>query len=248
MLIIPAIDLKAGRCVRLLQGRADAVTEYSDNPEEVARMWQDLGAELIHVVDLDGAFTGDQKNLELIKRIRDSVKVRIEVGGGIRDMERIERLLSLGIDKVVLGTASVKDPGLVREACMRYPERIIAGIDARDGFVAVKGWVEVTELKAKELAIKLEGYGIAGIIYTDISRDGMMTGPNVEAMREMVKSVNIPVIASGGVSSIEDIKRLKEIERLHGVIVGKALYSKAIDLREAIRIASETKKGNFSSS
>ncbi len=237
MLIIPAIDLKDGRCVRLLQGRADAVTVFSDNPEEVARRWQEIGARLIHVVDLDGAFSGTQRNIEGIKRIRKAVSVDIELGGGIRDMERIERLLGLGINRVILGTVAIEKPELVKEACKRFPGRIIAGIDAKDGLVAVKGWVEVTSVRAKELALKMEDYGVWGIIYTDISRDGMLTGPNIEATRQMVESVKIPVIASGGVSSIDDIKRLREIKGLWGVITGKALYTGAIDLKEAIEIA-----------
>jgi len=234
MLIIPAIDLKDGRCVRLLQGRADAVTVYSDRPEDVAKRWQELGAKVIHVVDLDGAFSGTQKNIEGIKSIRRAVSVDIELGGGIRDMERIEMLLGLGINRVILGTVAIERPELVKEASRRFPGRIIVGIDAKDGLVAVKGWVEVTSVKAKELALKMEEYGAWGIIYTDISRDGMLTGPNIEAIREMVEAVNIPVIASGGVSSIDDIKRLKEIKGLWGVITGKALYTGAIDLKEAI--------------
>lgn len=236
MLIIPAIDLKDGKCVRLLQGRADALTEYSDNPVEVARRWESLGARLIHIVDLDGAFTGNQKNLESIKEIRKAVTVDIEVGGGIRDMERIEMLLGLGINRVILGTVAAQRPELVKEACKMFPQRIIAGIDARDGRVAIKGWVETTDIKATELALRIQEYGVWGIIYTDISRDGMLSGPNIDAMREMVDAVHIPVIASGGVSSIGDIKRLKEIKGLYGVITGKALYSGAIDLREAINI------------
>ncbi|GAB4543753.1 MAG: 1-(5-phosphoribosyl)-5-[(5-phosphoribosylamino) methylideneamino]imidazole-4-carboxamide isomerase [Thermodesulfovibrionia bacterium] len=236
MIIIPAIDIKDGRCVRLLQGRPDAVTEYSDNPVEVAQRWQSLGARLIHVVDLDGAFSGNQKNLEVIKEIRKAVTVDIELGGGIRDMGRIEMLLGIGINRVILGTVAIESPELLKEACRRFPQRIITAIDAKDGLVAVKGWVELTSIKAKELALKMEDYGVWGIIYTDISRDGMLTGPNIEATRQMVESLRIPVIASGGVSSIDDIKRLKEIKGLYGVITGKALYSGAIDLREAIEI------------
>ncbi len=237
MLIIPAIDLKDGKCVRLLQGRADAVTVYSDNPVEVAKKWESLGARLIHIVDLDGAFTGNQRNIESIKEIRRVVTVDIEVGGGIRDIERIEMLLSLGINRVILGTVAIERPELVIEACRRFPQRIIAGIDAKDGRVAIKGWVRVTDIKATELALRMQQHDVWGIIYTDISRDGMLTGPNIDAMKEMVNTVNIPVIASGGVSSIEDIKRLKEIKGLYGVITGKALYSGTIDLREALKIA-----------
>lgn len=239
MLIIPAIDLKDGKCVRLLQGRADAVTEYSDNPVEVAKKWESLGARLIHIVDLDGAFTGNQRNIESIKEIRRVVTVDIEVGGGIRDIERIEMLLGLGINRVILGTVAIERPDLFIEACRRFPQRIIAGIDAKDGKVAIKGWVTVTDIKATELALRIQQHDVWGIIYTDISRDGMLIGPNIDAMKEMVNTVNIPVIASGGVSSIEDIKRLKEIKGLYGVITGKALYSGAIDLREALEIANE---------
>ncbi len=237
MLIIPAIDLKDGKCVRLLQGKADAVTVYSDRPDDIARKWQDMGAKVIHVVDLDGAFSGTQKNIEGIKKIRQAVSVDIELGGGIRDMERIEMLLGLGINRVILGTAAIEMPELIKEACKRFPGKIIIGIDAKDGLVAVKGWVEVTDVKAKELALRMEDYGVWGIIYTDISRDGMLTGPNIEAIRQMVEAVSIPVIASGGVSSIDDIKRLKEIKGLWGAITGKALYTGAIDLKEAIEIS-----------
>lgn len=236
MLIIPAIDLKDGKCVRLLQGRADAVTEYSQNPVEVAKKWALLGARLIHIVDLDGAFTGDQRNIESIKEIRKAINIDIEVGGGIRDMEKIEFLLGLGINRVILGTVAIEKPDLVKEACKRFPQRIIAGIDARDGRVAIKGWVETTDIKATELAQRMEEYGVWGIIYTDISRDGMLSGPNIAAMREIVERIHIPVIASGGVSSLEDIKSLKDIKGLYGVIIGKALYSGAIDLKEALRI------------
>lgn len=239
MLIIPAIDLKDGRCVRLLQGRADAVTEYSQNPAEVARRWEACGARLIHIVDLDGAFTGNQKNIESIKEIRKSVSVNIEVGGGIRDMERIGLLLGLGINRVILGTVAIERPELVKEACRRFPERIIAGIDARDGLVAIKGWVEVTNIKATELALRMQDYGVWGIIYTDISKDGMMTGPNIEATRELVETLNIPVIASGGVSSIKDIKNLMTIKNLWGTIAGKALYAGTLDLKEAIRLTNK---------
>lgn len=235
MLIIPAIDLKDGKCVRLFQGRAEEVTVFSDDPVEVALKWQGLGASLIHVVDLDGAFSGNQKNLDVIRKIRKALTVEIEVGGGIRDMERIETLLGMGINRVILGTIAIEKPELVKEACKRFPGRVIAGIDARDGFVAIKGWVEVTDMKAIDLALRMQDLGVWGIIYTDISRDGTMTGPNIEAMRQMVETVKIPVIASGGISSMVDIQRLASIRGLYGAITGKALYTGAIDLREAIR-------------
>lgn len=237
MIIIPAIDLKDGQCVRLLQGRKDAVTKYSNDPAATAKKWEDCGAKLLHVVDLDGAFTGSQKNFDAITKIRKAVSMDIEVGGGIRGIRKIDELAGLGINRIILGTTVIENPDLLAEACAKYPARIIVGIDAKDGNVAVKGWVEVTQIDARELARDVEKTGAAGIIYTDISRDGMLSGPNVRAMEEMVNTVNIPIIASGGVAAIEDIKNLRAIKGLWGVITGKAIYSGAIDLKEAIRVA-----------
>ncbi len=234
MKIIPAIDLKDGLCVRLLQGKSDAVTVYSNNPVEIAQRWVNQGADMIHIVDLDGAFSGEQKNLEGIKQIRDAVGAILEVGGGIRRLEVIDNLVTLGIDRVILGSAVLEDPDLLKEACLKHPGRIIVGIDAKNEKVAIKGWVEVTEKDAKELAQSVEDSGVSAIIYTDIHRDGMLKGPNINGVRDMVESVNIPVIASGGVSSIDDIERLKGIKDLYGAIVGKALYTGGIGLREAI--------------
>lgn len=236
MLIIPAIDLKGGKCVRLLQGREEAVTVYSEDPESTAKLWESYGARLLHIVDLDGAFSGSQKNLEAIRKIRAAVAMEIEVGGGIRSMGKIDELIDIGIERVILGTAVIENPSLLHEACGRYPGRIFVAIDARDGKVAVKGWVEITSVGARELALKVEKEGVSGIIYTDISKDGMMTGPNVGAVEKMVRTVDIPVIASGGVSSITDIERLLGIRGLWGAITGKAIYSGAIDLREAIKL------------
>lgn len=236
MLVIPAIDLKGGKCVRLLQGREKDVTVYSDDPAATARRWESLGAGLIHLVDLDGAFTGEQKNMEAIRAIRKAVRADLEVGGGIRTLERLGELLSLGINRVILGTAAAENPELLREACATHPGRVLVGIDARDGKVAVKGWTELTGHEAPEFARMAESYGAAGIIYTDISRDGMLTGPNIRATREMVDSVGVPVIASGGVSSIEDIRRLMAIKGLWGAITGKAIYSGSLDLKEAIEL------------
>ncbi|MDP2167255.1 MAG: 1-(5-phosphoribosyl)-5-[(5-phosphoribosylamino)methylideneamino]imidazole-4-carboxamide isomerase [Thermodesulfovibrionales bacterium] len=236
MLVIPAIDLKDGLCVRLLQGRKEDATVYADNPAEVALRWESLGAKLIHIVDLDGAFTGSQRNLESIKGIRQAVKAELELGGGIRDLKTVRELIRLGINRVILGTAAVKDPELLREACRSFPGQVLVGIDAKGGMAAVKGWVEVTGVRAKGLAEKMESYGAAGIIYTDISRDGMLTGPNIEATREIVQSVKIPVIASGGVSSLDDIKNLMGIKGLWGAITGKALYTGSLELKEAIRL------------
>lgn len=236
MIIIPAIDLKDGKCVRLLQGRKEDVTVYSDDPAAMAKHWESLGAELLHVVDLDGAFTGEQKNFDKIKAIREAINIPIELGGGIRDVERIEMLIGLGVDRTIIGTSAAKNPGMVKEACAKFPGKVIVGIDAKDGKVAVKGWVEVTELDAIEFARDMETAGAAGIIYTDISRDGMLTGPNIEAMAKMVESVNIPVIASGGVSKLEDVKNLMQIENLWGVITGKALYAGSMKLEDAIAV------------
>lgn len=237
MRVIPAIDLKGGNCVRLLQGMADAVTTYSEDPVSTAKLWEACGAGLLHVVDLDGAFTGEQKNYEAIKKIRQAVTMEIEVGGGIRDIKKIDDLVSIGINRIILGTAVIENPSLLNEACRRHPGKIIVGIDAKDGKVAVKGWVEVTSVDSRELAREAQEKGAAGIIYTDISRDGMLTGPNLDAMAEMVNTVTIPVIASGGVSSIGDLKALMEIKGLWGVITGKAIYSGTLDLREAIQLA-----------
>ena len=237
MLIIPAIDLKDGNCVRLLQGRAEDATVYSDNPAETAKRWKAEGAEILHIVDLDGAFSGAQKNLDSIKAIRRSVDIALEAGGGIRTMETIDLLISIGIDRVILGTVAAKDPEFLRRACERHPGKIVAGIDAKDGKVAIKGWVETTEQEATELAKKMKDAGAAGIIYTDISRDGMLTGPNFEATEKMAGSVDLPIIASGGISGIEDIKRLLKIEGLWGAITGKAIYTGRLDVAEAVRLA-----------
>ena len=236
MIVIPAIDLKEGKCVRLLQGKKEEVTIYSDDPPSMARNWQEQGAELLHVVDLDGAFTGEQHNYEKIKAIRSAIDIPIEVGGGIRDAERVAQLIDLGVDRTIIGTSAAEKPDMVREICRRFPGKVLVGIDAKDGKVAVKGWVEVTELEAVAFAKQMEGAGAAGIIYTDISRDGMLTGPNVEAMAKMVESVGIPVIASGGVSQLDDIKSLMKINNLWGVITGKALYTGSMKLDEAIAL------------
>jgi phosphoribosylformimino-5-aminoimidazole carboxamide ribotide isomerase len=237
VIIIPAIDLKDGKCVRLLQGRKDEVTVYSDDPASMAEQWVDYGARLLHVVDLDGAFSGEQKNLEIIEEIRKRIHIPIELGGGIRDLNAVARLIDMGIDRVIIGTSAASHPDMIREAAERYPGQVLVGIDAKDGMVAVKGWVEVTEWEAVDFAIKMKSLGAAGIIYTDISRDGMLTGPNIEAMEKMVKAVKIPVIASGGVSKLADIKALMQIADLWGVITGKALYTGSLDLKEAIEAA-----------
>jgi phosphoribosylformimino-5-aminoimidazole carboxamide ribotide isomerase len=237
MLIIPAIDLKDGNCVRLVQGKKEAITVYSNNPANTAKRWESYGAKLLHIVDLDGAFSGNQKNFDAILRIRKSTKIMLQAGGGIRDSGNLLKLFSAGIDRVIIGTAAIEDPEFLTYSCNKYPGSILIGIDAKDGMVAIKGWEEVTSINAKELARRLEIIGAAGIIYTDINRDGMLSGPNIEATREMVESVGIPVIASGGISCMEDIKNLLKIKNLWGAITGKAIYSGALNLKEAIQFA-----------
>lgn len=238
MIVIPAIDLKEGKCVRLEQGLMDKDTVYSDDPAAMARHWQDEGGELLHLVDLDGAFAGVPKNRAAIQAIVAAVKIPTELGGGIRDLETIEAYLNLGIDRVILGTVAKENPLLVAEACRRFPGHIVVGIDAKAGLVAVRGWAEVTEKLAVDLAREMEGFGVSAIIYTDIARDGMMQGPNLEATRALAEAISIPVIASGGVSSIADIRNLMAIEAsgISGVITGKAIYTGALNLREAVTL------------
>jgi phosphoribosylformimino-5-aminoimidazole carboxamide ribotide isomerase len=241
MIVIPAIDLKNGQCVRLEQGLMEKDTVYSDNPAAMARHWQDEGGELLHLVDLDGAFAGVPKNRAAIQAIVAAVDIPTELGGGIRDLETIEAYLNLGIDRVILGTVAKENPALVGEACRRFPGRIVVGIDAKGGLVAVRGWAEVTEKKAIDLAREMEAFGVAAIIYTDIARDGMMQGPNLEATAALAESISIPVIASGGVSCLEDIRNLLQIEAsgVAGVITGKAIYTGSLNLREAVALTKQ---------
>ena len=238
MIVIPAIDLKEGRCVRLEQGLMEKDTVYNDDPGAQARSWQEQGGELLHIVDLDGAFAGVPRNREAIRAIVDAVSIPTELGGGIRDLPTIEAYLELGIDRVILGTVAKENPQLVREACQRFPGHIVVGIDARDGLVAVRGWADITEKLATELAKEMEGFGVEAIIYTDIARDGMMGGPNLEATRALAEAITVPVIASGGVSCLEDIASLMTIEQygVTGVITGKALYTGSLDLRTAVAL------------
>jgi phosphoribosylformimino-5-aminoimidazole carboxamide ribotide isomerase len=238
MIVIPAIDLKEGKCVRLEQGLMDRDTVFCDNPAEQALEWQRQGAELLHIVDLDGAFAGEPKNRSAIEAIVAALDIPTQLGGGIRDLATIEAYLSLGIGRVILGTAAQRNPELVEEACRLFPGRVVVGIDAKNGMVAVQGWAEVTGVTAVELARKFEGFGVAAIIYTDISRDGMMQGPNIAATRELAESITIPVIASGGVSSLTDIENLMGIESsgVAGAITGKAIYTGAIRLADAVAL------------
>jgi len=238
MIIIPAIDLKEGRCVRLEQGLMEKDTVYSDDPAAQAKTWEEQGGELLHIVDLDGAFAGVPKNKEAIEAIVKAIDIPTELGGGIRDLETIEAYLQLGVGRVILGTIAKENPGLVEEACRKFPGKIVVGIDAKDGLVAVRGWADVTEKLATELAKEMEGFGVGAIIYTDIARDGMMQGPNIEATKALAEAISIPVIASGGVSHLRDIMQLMSIEEsgVSGVITGKAIYTGALDLREAVEL------------
>ncbi|GFE62705.1 1-(5-phosphoribosyl)-5-[(5-phosphoribosylamino)methylideneamino]imidazole-4-carboxamide isomerase [Geobacter sp. AOG2] len=242
MIVIPAIDLKEGKCVRLEQGLMDKDTVFNDDPAAQALEWQRQGAELLHIVDLDGAFAGEPKNKSAIEAILGAISIPAQLGGGIRDLATIEAYLALGLSRVIIGTAAQRNPDLVKEACTRFPGQIVVGIDAKDGMVAVQGWAEVTDISAADLARKFEGFGVSAIIYTDISRDGMLQGPNLEATRALAEAVAIPVIASGGVSRLEDIENLMAIEKsgVTGVITGKAVYTGAIKLAEAIALT----KGN----
>jgi len=238
MLVIPAIDLKEGKCVRLEQGLMDKDTVFNECPASQALEWQNQDAELLHIVDLDGAFAGQPKNRTAIEAIIKAISIPAQLGGGIRDIATIESYLSLGLSRVIIGTAAQRNPELVREACARFPGQIVVGIDAKNGLVAVQGWAEVTGITAVELARKFEDCGVSAIIYTDISRDGMLQGPNLEATQALAKAVSIPVIASGGVSSLDDIRNLMAIESsgVTGVITGKAVYTGAIQLAEAISL------------
>ncbi len=237
MIIIPAIDIRGGRCVRLLQGDFQRETVYSGDPAEVAQRWASMGAERIHIVDLDGSREGRPVNDAVMRQILSSVRIPVELGGGIRDIDTVDYYVGLGVRGVILGTAALKNRDFVVEACRRFPGRIILGIDARDGKVAVEGWTEATGSDALEMARRYEGIGLAAIVYTDISRDGMQTGVNIPATERLARSVEIPVIASGGVAGIEDIERLLAVadSGILGVITGKALYTGALDLEEAIR-------------
>lgn len=235
MLLIPAIDLKDGRCVRLRQGNMAAETVYSDDVPSVADQWQQAGATVIHVVDLNGAVDGEPRNLPQIEAVMKAVRVRVQVGGGIRNLTTVRRYLNAGVFRVVLGTAALTDRSFLDRACKEFPGQILLGLDARDGKVAVKGWTTVSETKALDLLKELSGFAIGAVIYTDISRDGMLSGPNIPALKEVVEYSSFPVIASGGITSIEDLSAVQSLgPRIEGAIVGKALYDGKLDYRAAL--------------
>lgn len=236
MLILPAIDLRGGNCVRLVKGDFKQETIYSEHPEEIALRWEGEGAEFLHVVDLDGALAGEPQNMDAIKQILQAVSIPVEVGGGIRSMESIDRLLSIGVSRVILGSVAVHKEELVQKACSTYGNRIVVGIDAKKGIVATDGWEKSASISAVELAKKLGAFGLETIIYTDISRDGTLSGVNVTETAHLARASGIKVIASGGVKSISDIEELKkrECDGIIGVIVGKSIYEGTLSLTEAI--------------
>ncbi len=233
MIIYPAIDIIDGKCVRLQQGSYSEVTVFGDSPVDMARKWESLGAEYLHVVDLDGARSGKSENAEIIKQIAKTLKIPVQIGGGIRNLETIETYLSGGLSRVILGTSAVNNREMMVSALKEYKDKIAVGIDAKDGKVAIHGWEKTSDFTAVEFAREVESLGTKTIIYTDISRDGMLKGPNLQAMKEMADSVSLNVIASGGVSKLTDIVDLKQTG-VSGVIVGKALYTGNVNLKEAI--------------
>ena len=242
MILFPAIDLKDGQCVRLKLGDMDEATVFNDDPAAQARSFEDQGFEFLHVVDLNGAFAGTSVNGAAVEAILDAVDFPVQLGGGIRSLAHIEAWLDKGLARVILGTVAVRDPDLVKEACRLFPGRVAVGIDARGGRVAVEGWAETSELAVVELARRFEGAGVAAIVYTDIDRDGVLTGINWDATLELARAISIPFIASGGLAGMDDIRRMTEPEMqvLEGAISGRALYDGRIDSREALALLKAT--------
>lgn len=236
MILYPAIDLKDGQCVRLLRGEMDAATVFSDTPADQAKRFEEQGFEWLHVVDLNGAFEGEAVNGEAVKAILAATKNPVQLGGGIRTLAHIEAWLEAGISRVILGTVALREPSLVKEACKRFPDQVAVGIDAKRGKVAVDGWANVSTIKAAELAKQFEGAGVCALIYTDIHRDGAMQGPNIDETAELAEAISIPVILSGGVSSLADVQAVKAAESrgISGMIIGRAMYEGAIDPAQAL--------------
>ena len=241
MKIFPAIDIRGGKCVRLFKGDFAQETVFSDSPADMAKKWESEGEEFLHLVDLDGARAGHSQNLATVKDILAAVTIPVELGGGIRTMENIDEVLALGVRRVILGSVAVRDPELVREACAKYGDRIVVGIDAKDGIVAVDGWGVSGDVDVITLAKKMKGAGVRTIIYTDISRDGTLSGVNVEATAKLARESGVNVVASGGVKDLDDIRALLPFERdgIEGVIVGKSIYTGSLDLRKAIALAAK---------
>ncbi len=239
MLVIPAIDIRGGNCVRLVQGRLEEETIFSKDPVFIAKLWQAQGAERLHIVDLDGAFSGMIRNLDVIKRIVKELNIPVQVGGGIRNLNIIRKMLDIGIDKVILGTAAIYNPDMLKKAISKYKNRIVVSIDMLGGKVKIAGWKETTSVSVLSLAESMEELQVKQIILTDIKRDGTLAGPNIRNIKMLTQKIKPSIIVSGGISSIKDVKRVKELEGMGviGMIIGKALYMEKIDLREAIRIA-----------
>jgi phosphoribosylformimino-5-aminoimidazole carboxamide ribotide isomerase len=235
MEVIPAVDIKGGKCVRLYQGDYLKETVFSENPVDVAMSWKAEGAQRLHVIDLDGAAGGKPRNIAVIEAIVKNTNLPVQLGGGIRDDATVAKLLDMGVDRVILGTVAVENPELVKSLCQKYDKAIVVGIDARDGYVATRGWRKGTEIKALELGLRMAELGVIRIIYTDIKRDGTLTEPGFKAIEGMVKGVNLPIIAAGGISKLSHLRKLKELG-VEGAIVGKALYTGDINLKEALAV------------
>lgn len=241
MILYPAIDLKDGNCVRLLHGEMDKATVFGHDPAAQARQFEQAGFHWLHIVDLNGAFEGRSANAPAVEAILKNITIPAQLGGGIREMAHIERWLTAGVARVILGTVALKNPALVKEACRAYPGKIAVGIDAKQGYVAVQGWAETSQMQAVELALKFEDAGVCAIIYTDIGRDGAMQGPNLEETAALAQAISTPVILSGGVSSVDDLKKIRQYELvgIEGAIIGRALYDGAINPKEALAWCSE---------
>ena len=241
MLIFPAIDIRDGKCVRLFKGDFAQETVFSDKPAQMAQKWESQGAKFLHLVDLDGALAGAPRNLDTVREILAAVTIPVELGGGIRTMENIDEVLALGVRRVILGSVAVRNPALVKEACARYGDRIVVGIDAKDGIVAVDGWGVSGDVDVTTLAKEMKKAGVKTIIYTDISRDGTLAGVNIEATAKLARESGVNIVASGGVKSTADIEALKPYEKdgIEGVIVGKSIYMGTLDLQQAIEIAAQ---------
>ena len=237
MLLIPAIDLKDGKCVRLRQGEMSQVTQYSDDPVGMAEQWQNLGAQYLHIVDLDGAVEGTPKHLPQIEAIAKKLSIPIQVGGGIRNVDTVQAYRSSGVDRVVVGTAALQDPNFLALVAQQFPQKILVGIDVKQGLVAVHGWTTVSTLTSQQVFDSMKDLPLGGIVFTDISRDGMLSGPNISALREAAEHSPVPIIASGGVTALEDIRAIQEIGgNISGIIIGKALYEGALDLKAALAL------------